>query len=146
MRRNYGLPNCIIRIVVRARYTAMLTDADVACAGTRHGKLQQLTGGLRMRRNYRVPNRMIRIIERTRFTVVLFFVFSVIVYFFVGLDTCISWMSTATGYTAMHIVMTVEVLRMLYLYRPKDPDAQDQILQVRQLRNHSQGFDGGTRA
>lgn len=73
---------------------------------------------------------MIRLIARTRVTVNIFFVASYVVYFFVKLGSCISWMSSIVGYTAMHIVMTVEVIRMLYIYMPKDPDAQDQILQV----------------
>lgn len=74
---------------------------------------------------------MIRLIARTRVTVVIFFLASYAVYFFVKLGSCVSWMSSIVGYAAMYMVMTVEVVRMLYIYMPKDPDAQDQILQVR---------------
>ena len=52
------------------------------------------------------------------------------VYYYVRMASCLSWLSSVLGFGAMHIVMTALVILVLYLGMPKDPDAQDGVLQV----------------
>ena len=84
-------------------------------------------------RDFRLSNQSVRLILRTRLGAIIFFGASVIIFYYVRLGSCATWISSALGYLPMHIVMTAIVMVMLYWFMPKDPDEQDQVLQVRQL-------------
>ena len=77
-----------------------------------------------------MSNQSVRLILRTRSAAIVFFAASVIIFYYVRLGSCSTWISSELGYLPMHIVMTAIIIVMLYWFMPKDPDAQDQILQV----------------
>lgn len=77
-----------------------------------------------------MANLSVRLMMRTRVAGMLFFVACVVVYYYVKLGSCLSYVSAALGLLPMHFVMTALIIVMLYLFMPKDPDAQDQVLQV----------------
>ena len=84
-----------------------------------------------------MANQSARLILRTRFGAIIFFAASVIVFYFVHLGSCATWISSSLGFLPMHIVMTAIIMVMLYWFMPTDPDAQDQVLQVRWRSAHS---------
>ncbi|CAL8470482.1 g10024 [Coccomyxa elongata] len=81
-------------------------------------------------RDFRMANLSVRLIVRTRVAGVMFFVACVVIYYYVHLGSCLSYVAAALGLLPMHFVMTALIIVMLYLFMPKDPDAQDQVLQV----------------
>lgn len=85
---------------------------------------------LAMCRDYQMSNLSVRLIVRTRVMGILFFAATVAVYYYVKLNSCLSWVAAELGYLPLHIVMTALIIIMLYLFMPKDPDEQDAILQV----------------
>lgn len=78
-----------------------------------------------------MSNQSVRLILRTRLVAIAFFAACVIIFYYVRLGSCATWVSSELGYLPMHIVMSAIVVVMLYWFMPKDPDAQDQVLQVR---------------
>ena len=78
-----------------------------------------------------MSNQSVRLILRTRLGAIIFFVASLICFYYVHLGSCATWVSSELGYLPMHIVMSTIVVVMLYWFMPKDPDAQDQVLQVK---------------
>ena len=76
-------------------------------------------------------NQSVRLILRTRLGAIIFFAACLIVFYYVGVGSCATWISSALGYLPMHIVLTAITMVMLYWFMPKDPDEQDQVLQVR---------------
>ncbi len=77
-----------------------------------------------------MANLSVRLIVRTRVAGVMFFVACVVIYYYVHLGSCQSYVAAALGLLPMHFVMTALIIVMLYLFMPKDPDEQDQVLQV----------------
>ncbi len=84
-----------------------------------------------------MSNQSVRLILRTRFGAIVFFAASVIVFYYVHLGSCATWISSSLGFLPMHIVMTAIIIVMLYWFMPTDPDAQDQVLQVRWRSAHN---------
>jgi hypothetical protein len=80
-----------------------------------------------------VANLSVRLMARMRGAGILIFAACLGVYYYVRMASCLSWLSTVLGFGAMHIVMTALVILVLYLGMPRDPDAQDGVLQVRYL-------------
>ncbi|KAK9907744.1 hypothetical protein WJX75_009081 [Coccomyxa subellipsoidea] len=81
-------------------------------------------------RDFRMANLSVRLIVRTRVAGMVFFVACVVIYYYVKLGSCLSYVSSALGLLPMQFVMTALIIVMLYMFMPKDPDAQDQVLQV----------------
>ena len=77
-----------------------------------------------------MANLSVRLMMRTRVAGVAFFVACVVIYYYVHLGSCLSYLAAALGLLPMHFVMTALIIVMLYLFMPKDPDAQDEVLQV----------------
>ena len=78
-------------------------------------------------------NQSARLILRTRLGAIIFFAACLIVFYYVRVGSCATWISSALGYLPMHVVMTaITAWSMLWWFMPKDPDEQDQVLQVRQ--------------
>ncbi len=78
-----------------------------------------------------MANLSVRLIVRTRVSGMAFFVACIVIYYYVKLGSCLSYVAAALGLLPMHFVMTSLIIVMLYMFMPKDPDAQDQVLQVR---------------
>ena len=83
-------------------------------------------------RDFRMGNQSVRLILRTRLGAIIFFAACLVVFYYVGVGSCATWISSALGYLPMHIVLTAITMVMLYWFMPKDPDEQDQVLQVRE--------------
>ena len=84
-------------------------------------------------RDFRMGNQSVRLILRTRLGAIIFFAACLIVFYYVRVGSCATWISSALGYLPMHIVLTAITMVMLYWFMPKDPDEQDQVLQVTHL-------------
>ncbi len=78
-----------------------------------------------------MSNQSAGLILRTRLGAIICYAASLIGFYYVHLGSCATWVSAELGYLPMHIVMSTIVIVMLYWYMPKDPDEQDQVLQVK---------------
>ena len=81
-------------------------------------------------RDYRIANLTVRLMVRMRTIGIVIFAASLCVYYFVKMGSCLAWVATVEGFLPMHIVMTALVIVLLYLFQPKDPNDEEQILQV----------------
>lgn len=90
-------------------------------------------------REYRMANLGVRLALRIRTTGVLVFAASLCVYYFVRMESCLAWVATLQGFLPMDIVMTALIIVLLHLFQPKDPNNEQQILQVR-----SQGLEASS--
>lgn len=79
-----------------------------------------------------MANLAVRLMVRMRTIGILIFAASLCVYYFVKMGSCLAWVATVEGFLPMHVVMTALVIVLLYLFQPKDPNDEEQILQVRE--------------
>lgn len=83
-------------------------------------------------RDFRMTNQMARLMLRTRVNAITIFAAAFIIYYFVKIDACQGYTSTASGYLPLHLVMTAKVAVLLYLNSPTDEGLGHQhVLQVR---------------
>ncbi|BDA50387.1 probable lipase at C-terminar half [Coccomyxa sp. Obi] len=82
-------------------------------------------------RDFRVTNQTARLMLRTRVTAITIFAAAFVIYYFVKMDACPEYTSSASGYLPLHLVMTAKVAVQLYLYTPTDPAlGQQHVLQA----------------
>lgn len=83
-------------------------------------------------RDFRVVNQTARLMARTRVTGIIIFAVAFVIYYFVKMDACQAFTSSASGYLPLHVVMTAKVAVLLYLNSPtNDNPGHHHVLQVR---------------
>lgn len=85
-----------------------------------------------------MTNQTARLMLRTRVTAIIIFAAAFIIYYFVKIDACTGYTSSASGYLPLHLVMTAKIAVLLYLNSPTDAGLGHQhVLQVRCAQTES---------
>ncbi len=101
-------------------------------------KFEQNSQMFAHRRDFRVTNQTARLMLRTRVTAIIIFAAAFIIYYFVKIDACTGYTSSASGYLPLHLVMTAKIAVLLYLNSPTDAGLGHQhVLQVRCAQTES---------
>ena len=81
-------------------------------------------------RRYRVPNLVMRIYRRSRAWALAFFAISIILVFYVRIDSCAAYVETWLGLAPIQFIMTGLALNGAFLAMPTRPDKKHEASQV----------------
>lgn len=71
-----------------------------------------------------------RFTMRTRTLALMVYILCLIAYAFVQFNNCSSWAAEELGFLPMHCVFTAIFAIECYIFMPKDPNGEKEILQV----------------